>query len=395
MEKFDVCIIGGGSGGILCALECAKNGLAVCIVEANPRIGKKLLASGNGRGNITNLAMDKSRYNCDFVANSLALFPPEKVIDYFASLGILTREEDGRIYPYCECASSLLNVFLNKIDQYRVTVKCDKKVVNIDKSDGEFDVECADEILRASNVVLACGSKASFGLSSYALAGKFGHKTTELVGCVGGLESDAIVGANGVRAKVECKLELGGQICRVEKGELLFKDGIISGVLAFVLSSLVARARRKDKNICARLFVDFAPDFSQQELESFLLANDDFQHCFDGVLHKAVAVNIIRNTIMDRSMLMTPFKAKNLAHTCKNFVAQIKGVVEQKACQVTCGGLDVSQWSDITMQSSLVDNLFAVGEMLDVDGECGGYNLNWAWVSALACAKAIVEKNKR
>lgn len=410
---FDVAIVGGGASGLLCACECAKRGKSVVVIEASDRVAKKIAASGNGRCNLTNSDVTKNNYNTDFVDSIVGKFSSKNIIDYFASLGLLTAIEDGRVYPLSRSATSVINILLLQLSKYRVLVMCDSKVIKIEKStnlnkgvDNVFclDLEKASEKIYAVNTVVCCGSRAGVGLKSYKLLEQFGHNVTTLLPALAPLKCDSFKGASGVRANVKARLEFDGKIIAEKEGEFLFKDNALSGVLAFELSSALAREINKENNTMnlrnntlsggrceksVKVVIDFAPSLSEEDFVDFLGHNTNAMAPLSGVLHKALSQIVLSQTPMDRSLLMNENKCRAIAKACKNCAVDVQLTDDFSVAQVCVGGLDTQFFDNICLESKLVDKLFACGEALNVDGDCGGYNLHWAWASALAVAEKI------
>ncbi|MDE7337181.1 MAG: NAD(P)/FAD-dependent oxidoreductase, partial [Clostridia bacterium] len=183
-------------------------------------------------------------------------------------------------------------------------------------------------------------------------------------------------------------IEIDGKSEMGERGEILFKDGALSGVLAFRLSSALARRGGKFKT--CKAVIDFVPDLSQEQLADYIYTNCSVFAPLEGILHKALAFNVLATVPMDRSLIMSRKKAEDLARGCKRFEVEITGVGGKNSAQVACGGIELDGIDDATMQSRLCKGIYAIGEAINVDGLCGGFNLHWAWASALACSGDIV-----
>ncbi|MDE6188865.1 MAG: aminoacetone oxidase family FAD-binding enzyme [Clostridia bacterium] len=381
-------IIGGGASGILCALKLAEKGASVTLAERSDRIGKKLLASGNGKCNLSNLNLSASDYNSAFVASIIDRFPPQRIIEEFSSLGLLCKADgEGRVYPYSESATSLLNVLLQRLNERRVNILCDCFVEKITRNGNGFNISTTKGEFAADTVVLASGSDATSGCNSHSLVADFSHTVTPIRYAIAPLLSCDVKGANGVRAKVNAQMKIDGYIVMSEKGELLFKDGAISGILAFRLSSMLAR--RKQFKSC-EVILDFVPDKSQEQLAQFIYDNCSAIAPLEGILHKALAYNVLSKIPMDRSLIMSQKKAYDIARACKNYTVKIDGVGGRSNAQVACGGIALDGIDPYSLQSIFCKGLYIIGEVCDVDGLCGGYNLHWAWASALACSEDIL-----
>lgn len=376
-------IIGGGASGILTAILLAKNNREVTLLEKNDRIGKKLLGTGNGKCNLTNLSCSSKDYNTDFVAKILQKYSPARVIELFSDLGLLVRtDSEGRVYPYSESATTVLNVLMQKLGEYGVKVICDCEVKSVDNKGGTWTAHTEKTDYRADMIVIATGSDATTGSKGYKLLQPLGYQCTPLCYAIAPLLSNDIKGANGVRAKAEAAIVIDGKEEMRERGEFLFKDNAVSGVLAFRLSSVLAR--KKGKFDSCELLIDFLPDYTVEQIVERILAFDNAITPLGGIMHKALAQNILAVTPMDRSLIMSPAKALAIAKSCKNFKAKITGVAGRQFAQAVSGGIDVKDFDDVTLQSVKHKGLYCTGEVLDVDGLCGGYNLQWAWASAMA-----------
>ena len=384
-----ILIIGGGASGMMCALKSAKKGAEVTIVERNDRVGKKLLATGNGKCNLSNLGASKDAYNSPFVAKVLAKYDAQKIIAEFASLGLLCKaDSEGRVYPYSESATTVLNVLLQRLAEYGVEIQCDCVAQKIEKRGDGFKLITSKGELFADKIVLASGSDATSGFNSHSLVGDFGHKTVPLNYAIAPLLCKDVKGANGVRAKVYASIAVNGKTLMGERGELLFKDNALSGVLAFRLSSMLARYR--DKVNSCEVIVDFVPDMSEKDLADYIYSNCSVYAPLEGVLHKALAYNVLATVPMDRSLIMSRKKAEDIARGCKNFKVNIEGVGGKSSAQVASGGIALDGIDDTSLQSKLCNGLYIIGEATDVDGLCGGFNLHWAWASALACSEEML-----
>lgn len=374
---------------MMCALKSAQKGADVTILERNDRVGKKLLATGNGKCNLSNLSVSKDAYNSSFVEKVLSRYDAQKIIAEFASLGLLCKaDSEGRVYPYSESATTALNVLLQRLAEYGVQTICDCSAQKIEKKGDGFKVIATKGEYLADKVVLATGSDATSGFNSHSLVGEFGHRTTRLNYAIAPLLCNDVKGANGVRAKVYASIAVNGKTLMGERGELLFKDNALSGVLAFRLSSMLARYRDAVKS--CEVIVDFVPDMSEKDLADYIYENCSAYAPLEGILHKALAYNVLSRVPMDRSLIMSRKKADDIARGCKNFKVNVTGVSGRSSAQVASGGIELDGIDDSTLQSKLCKGLYIIGEATDVDGLCGGFNLHWAWASALACSEDVL-----
>ncbi len=376
MKKYDVIVIGGGLAGIIASLELKKRGVNCALIEAKDRIGKKILASGNGKCNILNSNLSSDKYNSNFVDYVIDKYNYNYLHNYYSNMGIVLKEDqEGRVYPYSESATTILSVLLSQLEKYNVDIILNSKVLSISKKDC-FVIKMENESILGDKIIMASGSNASFGFNSHSILGDFGHKVTKLKQTLVPLKTNAFIGANGVRAKTNLSLYIEGKNVFSENGELLFKDGSISGILAFKASSFIAREMVKNNcdKVNAEAVIDFMPEYSKEEVKE-ILDKSPLDNPLIGVLHKAIALNVE--------------KKGDIVDSIKEYRCKIDGLTNLDSAQVTSGGLSTSQFDNKTFESKLQKGLYAIGEVLDVDGECGGYNLSFALMSALACVDGI------
>lgn len=390
-ERVKNLIIGAGASGTCCALMLAQRGEQSLLVEAGDRILKKLLATGNGRCNLSNNEVTPARYNApEFVREALTRFTPDDCKEFMKKLGLATRCEDGRIYPYSMSSAGVVTLFLAQLQRYGIKTAVSAKVESIRKTGDTFEVVAGGKHYNCSNVIFATGSNATSGMDSLLLLKALGHESTKKVPSVAQIPTDAFRGLSGVRTFARASLVCEGKKVVTKDGELLFKDNAMSGMLAFELSSQYARLVREGKECTFE--IDFIPDFThEQAAELIKQADCGAESALCGLLHAALARFILKKTGADLSQNIDKV-AQKAVKLIKNFTVQPNGIADIKNAQVVCGGLSLSQFDQRTMQSKKVKGLYAIGEALDVDGDCGGFNLHWAWASANACAEAIVKK---
>lgn len=361
---YDLAIIGGGVSGLTAAAIAIKRGLSVVIFEYDARVGQKLLITGNGKANLSNTNMSAEYYNDSFVGKFLP--SSQKVYDFFEYIGLKTKVIDGRIYPYSESAASVLNLLRKKVEKAEIVTNYEVSNISID--DGHFVI---NNSYRAKNCIFSTGTSATKGRNSHYLLEKFGHKCVELKASIVPLITDTtyIKGLSGIRVKAKLGLIDKNKVVKSAIGELLFKDNGLSGIVSMELSSYIARNSGKYS-----ISIDFAVDFSEKEIENFLENNT-----LEGLLQRPVADAVIKQTL-----------ARNIPiyKAVKNFLVIDVKCGSIKNAQVVCGGLDISQFDNL-LQSKLVPNLYACGEVLNIDGECGGYNLHWAFLSGIIVGEII------
>lgn len=394
-KKFDVIIIGGGASGLFLASQLPPS-MNVAVLESNERVGKKLLATGNGKCNLTNLDMNIVHYNKpSFVESFLDRFDAHDTIATFEKMGLITKVIDKRVYPYSECASTVLDVLRKAIERNRTQVFTSHYVNAVENFNDEFivggviknDAKPNESFsYRADSVVLATGSPATFGRDSLSLYRALGHDARAMTPSLVPIKTDKepLKGLQGVRVKAGVRIGY-----RYETGEVLFKDFGVSGIAVFNLSSEIARGRAK---IGDMLTIDFMPEYSKAEVEDILTKRNNNYTVGElllGTFHSKVQERIIWAANCDAN---DPAQSKigALANAIKNYKFTIEGLGDVSLAQAMSGGLNVREFDD-NLMSLKVKNAYAIGEALDVDGDSGGYNLQWAFSSAKAVATAIVK----
>ena len=393
--KFDVVIIGGGAAGLFLAAALPAN-IKVALVESNDRVGKKLLSTGNGKCNLTNLDMNIAHYNRPgYIEEFLDKFDAHDTVATFEKMGLMTKAVDKRVYPYSECASTVLDVLRRGVEKAGTQVFTSHYVNFVENYNDGFNVQgivkCEGKpnesfTMSCESVVLATGSPATFGKDSTSLFTAFGHKVREMRPSLAPIKTnkEPLKGLSGVRVKAGVRIGY-----RYEVGEVLFKDFGVSGIAVFNMSSELARDRAKIGDI---LTIDFMPDYSRAEVEDILRkrgATLTVGEMMLGTFHSKVQERIIAAANCDPNE-PAQNKIGALANVIKNYKLEIEGFGDASLAQVMSGGLDPREF-DENLMSMRVKNAYAVGEALDIDGDCGGYNLQWAWTSAMTVARNIMK----
>lgn len=361
---YDVIIIGGGASGLACGNVLKEKGLSFVVLERANKAAKKVLATGNGKCNLSNMDIDEKWYNTSFVNDIIKKFPTQAVVHFFESQGIKTKTLDNRVYPYTESSQTVADMLICKV---RENIICNYEVKSIIKK----DLFIINGNIKGEKIVLATGSNATLGYNSNHLLESFGHKSKPFLPSLVWLETDTkyLRKLSGLRSKGTATLLENGKVIATEEGEVLFKDNGLSGIAIFMLSKYI----RKEKGDYT-ISLDLATDLTVAEVKNYSIS---------GIVKKPIADNVER-------------QAKDLGKatedTLKNFVIKVKGLADVKYAQVCSGGLKVDDFDKCTLQSKLEKGLYATGEALDIDGQCGGYNLHWAWASGLAVAESITQK---
>ena len=390
-----VIIIGGGASGILAALTAAEAPHnRVLLLERQQRIGRKLLATGNGRCNLTNTGAAPGNYHGehpDFARYALERFGAQDALDFFHGLGLLTQEEyGGRVYPLSNSANSVLDVLRFALDKAGVEQRCASPVLSLARQGKGFSLETEAERLYADAVILACGGAAGGKLGGvmdgYKLAKALGHRRTGLYPALVQLvtEPEYPRSLKGVRVQSSLMLTRREAVLAQSKGELQFTDNGVSGPAVFDLSRAASSGGEG-----LTLHICMLP-LGTDEIASLLKTRREqypelpASELLTGMLHNRLGRMLVKYAALDANTPLRELTEKDLravACACVDFCLPVKGTEGFDQAQVTAGGLRTEDFDPRTLESRLVPGLFACGELLDIDGDCGGYNLQWAWAS--------------
>ena len=395
-----VAVIGGGASGMTAALAASKAGNEVLLFERQARVGKKLLATGNGRCNLSNTDISPEHFHSedkDFCKSALSLFDEDKTREFFLSLGlVLTELENGRIYPLSEQANSVVDCLRLALTGENITVLTDTEVTEVKKSEDTFVLLCGSNKYIADKVIVACGGMAAKKLGGtnlgYEILKSFGHTQTKLYPSLVQLKTDNTYtrSLKGIRAEVSVKLIENKKIIAESAGEVQFTDYGVSGPAIFELSRAAARSKG------AFLSIDLMRGYSKEDIVALLetkkkvYTNEKLENLLVGILHNRLGRTILRycGYKLDSYISVLTFEEiQDIADGIKHFELSLQGTMGFENAQVTAGGISTAEFYKDTLESKLVSGLFAAGEVLDVDGDCGGYNLQWAWSSGLLAGK--------
>ena len=366
MDGMNVCIIGGGVSGLILANILTQNDIKFTLFEAQNRVGKKLLLTGNGKCNLTNKKITSDNYNAN-VNQILSI----NVEEFLNKNGLMTRSLENRVYPYSESANDVLSFLIKRINEDNI--KLNTKIETIEYIDNFFIVDNH----KFTHLVICTGSNATIGINSHNLISKFNHKVTKLNPSLVPLKSDDnfLKSLNGIRVKVNLKIQVDGNIQFSEDGELLFKNEGISGIVSMQASKVFARNKFGFNNAYA--LIDLAPEINNEKLKEIISSFG-----LESMFRKAICVEINKQA----EKLNKP-----IYKVVKEFKIKLSNTYGIKNAQVTSGGLDLKDFNDL-VESKHIKNLYACGEVLDVDGDCGGYNINFAIASSILVAKKLGAK---
>ena len=366
-----VAVIGGGAAGLAAAVTAARSGAEVTLFERNPRPGKKLLRTGNGKCNFTNLTLSADRYHSAdpaFIRGIMDRFSPSDALVFFEALGIFPLMRNGYVYPRSEQASDVAEALIRAGERAGVRFHTDAFVSGLTKTKEGFRIKTEYGDFPAEAVILSTGGKAApktgsdgFGMK---LAVRLGHTMMEPYPALVPLLSDDpfFRQITGVRTNGEIRLLIDGQETAGETGELQFTEQGLSGIPVFQLSARAARALDGGKRVTA--VIDFFPELSETEKHALLDGRTDV----DGLLPSRLGV-LLKNSGAFRQLTDLHIRIEKTAGFDR---AQISG-----------GGINVSEVDPQTLESRLVPQLYFAGELLDADGPCGGYNLHFAWATGV------------
>lgn len=410
VEKRQAVIVGGGASGLMAAVQLGRLGVRdVLLLEKDKRVGKKLLATGNGTCNITNIKAASGKYHGEgaeaFVAPALEAFGPREILAFFASIGLdCAVRPSGKAYPLSEQAGAVLDCLRMEARALGTEERCECQVTGIRKNsaDGSFTVETTAGTIQTPVVFLCTGGAAApalgGGTDGYGLPTALGHTRTPLFPSIVQVRTDTafVRSLKGIRVDAAVEFRLDGRPLVRELGEVLFTEYGLSGPAVMQISRPVADwERRRMGKMTARL--DLLPDMEAGALKDNLLRRRalpgrTLEDLCTGLLNKRLGQTLLRAA--DILPLTRPVRdltsqeLERLAAYIKGWELPVTGTQGMGGAQVTAGGISLKEVDPRSMESKIVKGLYITGEALDVDGDCGGYNLQWAWSSACAAAVA-------
>lgn len=401
-NRYDAVIIGAGASGMMCAIAAKQNNhsLRIALIEKNDRVGKKLLATGNGRCNLTNCHITPEHYFGSFqrqAGNIFAKYDSSFLLRYFSSLGLLaSSDHEGRVYPLSRQASSVLDVMRFSCERLGVEFFCGETVCSVRKQ-REFIIKSKSGEWISDKLVIACGSKAAPKLGGSAsgadILKNFGHTIVPFSPalCPLRVNSDVLKSLKGLRANGRVSLLHRDRAVRSERGEIQFADTALSGICVFNLSLY---ARQGD-----RVTVDLFDDISESELFKLLIKNRSLfssltiDNIFMGILQKRLAQAVLKILgFRDFSQIcgaVSKNELKQIAEKVKKISFEITDTTGFEQAQCARGGVLGEEIDETSMQSKKMRKLYICGETIDLCGECGGYNLHFAFVSGIIAGEHL------
>ncbi|WP_347488964.1 NAD(P)/FAD-dependent oxidoreductase [Desulfoscipio sp. XC116] len=399
-KKVKVAVVGGGAAGLTAAIAARHNNAEVIILERLDRVGKKILATGNGRCNLSNTDLDIAHYhglNPRFAYGALSRFDFYKTMEFFERLGIAWKAEDGgKVFPVSNQASSVLDVMRYELETLGVETRCAAEVKEIVPGSGGFVLRLGDgSRLKADRVIITTGGKAAPNLGSngsgYLLARELGHSIVEPFPALVQLKlaADFLKQISGIKFIYEAEILVSSKPLACAEGEILFTDYGISGPPILALSRTAGEYLRKGENVILRL--NLINYMSREELETFLRrrlkqqSHKTLAFSFVGFINKRLVSVLLKEAgiadIHKPAGQVTVAERNAIINILQDWRIAVAGTNTWQQAQVTAGGVAVRDVDQKNMASKLVPGLFLAGEVLDIDGDCGGYNLQWAWSS--------------
>lgn len=397
MDNQNIIIIGAGASGIMAAIAAARNHAKVTLLEHTDKIGKKLLATGNGRCNITNLVQNPQYYRSDnsgFPVSIIEQFDEQECLKLFHEIGIYTKNKNNYIYPYSEQASTVLDILKMELERLDITIIYEVTVKSMIAKGKKIQINTDSTSYICDRVIISTGSKAAPKTGSdgsgYELAKMLGHHIIKPLPALVQLRTNdkCFKSLAGIRCEARLSLFIDGVKCCEDLGELQLTDYGISGIPTFQISRFAVRALDKKKEVIVS--VDFMPEMKEEELSSFIevqrknAPNKKLEEILIGLLNKKLMPVLLMKAGVLGNIEGRDLKRKQISQilkVIKAFEVQINSYNSFEQAQVCSGGVDTREVSDKTLESKKLQGVYFTGEILDVDGICGGYNLQWAWSS--------------
>ena len=386
------------------AIAAAESGEHnVTLIERLARVGRKLLSTGNGRCNITNIGASAENYHGGdrrFAEYALGLWTPERVLGFFSELGLMTvTEYGGRVYPLSNQASSVLDVLRFALEKPNIRLLTGVTVESVRRRGSGFELRWEGESLRCDKLVVACGgcagSKLGGVMDGYNLLKSLGHSRTSLYPSLTQIRTRPEIprSMKGVKVQAAVKALKGKRELDRSSGDLLFADNGVSGTVVFDISRAVATAGEG-----VSLEIDLFENLDRSGVKKYLYSRREARpaapakEIFAGALHSRVGMALCKYAGINPENPCSELSAANmdaLASAAKALRLEVTGVSGFESAQVTAGGISTAEFDPKTMESRIVPGVYACGEVLDIDGDCGGYNLQWAWASGLLAGESL------
>lgn len=409
MKLYDLIVIGGGAAGLIAGISGKGKFDQVLILEKESKVGEKLKKTGSGRCNLTNLVQAPKYYHSDkelFTVHILDNFSTRKTIQFFNELGLFTENINDYIYPYTHEAKVVVDILRDQFVDLGGVIKCQEEVIKVTKTKEYFVIQTNSWEYYSQRLLIATGSKASItteGMSGYELANALGHTITPISPCLVPLvtKEHHLQSLAGLRHKGSVTYERDEENILHHTGELQFVADGISGIPIFQVSGDVIEDLNQGKEVT--LYLNFLPDFDDESLNLFMAhrinvfkKDVDLTHFLTGLIHTKLMKVLLEFANLDlrKSVLdMNEDEMSRLKLSLSHFPIKIDGYKGLEQAQAARGGISTYEVNSITLESKLVSDLYFAGEVLAVDGLCGGYNLQWAWSSGFMAGQCLKEED--
>lgn len=399
-----IVVIGGGVSGLIAAIHAKNKNNQVIILERNNTCGKKILVTGNGRCNYSNSNQDINHYHSNSSYNLESIINQKNIsafLDFYKSIGIIPKVKNGYYYPYSNQAVTVQQALLRKVSELNIDVKTNTYVDDIAVNGNSFKIKTNNDIFYADIVIIACGGKSYSKLGTdgngYQLLKKLGHNIIPVVPALTQIKVlENIKDLTGVRSEVSITLIEDGKTIKSETGEVQFTDFGISGICSMQLSKYISYGIMDKK--CEKIVINFVSDIAKnkEEFIKFIESNNwlDFEvrSLLDSLLNYKVTNYILKETKIAGNVKFRNLKDEEidiLVNYLINFTLTATGTNTFDNSQVSAGGVNLKEIDLTTMESKIIPNLYIVGEIVDVDGDCGGYNITFASISGMLAGMEV------
>ena len=392
----NIVIVGAGASGITAAIYASYNkNNNITLIERNNVLGKKILATGNGKCNYYNSDQNLNHYhsnNNDLIKEIINNKNLKQVEDFFNYLGIIPKIKNGYYYPFSNQATTIRNALVNELNKSNIKILDNEKVTSIKKENNKFIIKTENKSLEADKVIISTGSYASPKTGSdgmgYKFLKEFNHTIIKPLPALVQLKANAsfLKEWSGIRTDIKASLFINDEFIKSEEGEIQLTNYGISGICIFNLSRFVSRSLNENKQV--KINLNFLPMINniEETLSNLNKSNKTIKNLLDGILNSKLVDIIIKISSINPNKKYTELSQKeltNLINNLTNLSLDITGTNSFDECQVTTGGIPLTEINLSTMESKKEKGLYITGELLDVDGDCGGYNLTFAWITGI------------
>lgn len=403
-KQFDLVVIGAGASGMMAAISAARENKSVCVIEKLDKAGKKLLATGNGKCNFTNSFMNEECFHGDkaFIRNILAQFSVEDCLSFFHSIGIYPKNKNGYYYPNSEQASAVTNALLYEMERLHVKLSFETQINNILSDEKGVVVSTNKGNYAGKRLVIATGLLAAPKLGSdgsmFDMIKALGHRFSPILPALCGFYCKGInfKQVSGVRAQGTVTAYVNDEKCAEDTGEIQFTDYGLSGIPIFQISRYLSKGIYEKKNVS--ISVNLLPDFEQETLLKELEHRKKIgtglpiNTLLNGLINQKLSDMILEKAHIDKMRYADSISMDELtkiAAILQEIKVKVTNYRDYEFAQVCTGGILISDIDNQTLESKLSPNVYFTGELLDVDGICGGYNLHFAWATGYIAGKGI------